>query len=152
MELYRLFRAKYGNPLSGQGAALRGGRWNSPGTALVYTATNRSLAMAEVLVHLSLATMPSDYRMAVLYMPDTLPFSRLHADALPTHWQDFPPPETLRQHGDFLVRQNQFVALQVPSAVTPGDFNLLLNPNHPDFNEVKLLDSSPFDFQRWLFK
>jgi RES domain-containing protein len=40
----------------------------------------------------------------------------------------------------------------VPSAVTPGDFNLLLNPNHPDFNEVTLLDSSPFDFQRRLFR
>lgn len=152
MELYRLYRAKYGNPLNGQGAALRGGRWNSPGTPLVYTASNRSLAMAEVLVHLSLATMPQDYEMAVLYLPEQLPIGRLHPQALPPNWQDFPPPEVLRQHGDLLVRQNQFVALQVPSAVTPGDFNLLLNPNHTDFNQVKLLDSSPFGFQRRLFK
>lgn len=152
MELYRLYRAKYGNPLSGQGAALRGGRWNSPGTALVYTATNRSLAMAEVLVHLSLASMPNDYEMAVLYLPEQLAIGRLHPQTLPQHWQDFPPPEGLRQHGDLLVRQNQFVALQVPSAVTPGDFNLLLNPNHPDYKQVKLLDSSPFGFQRRLFK
>ncbi len=83
MELFRLYRRQYGDPLSGQGAAIRGGRWNSPGTALVYTAANRSLAMAEVLVHLSLATLPQDYEMAVLYLPEQLAIGRLQPQALP---------------------------------------------------------------------
>lgn len=152
MELYRLYRRKYGDPLSGYGASLQGGRWNSPGTELLYTASNRSLAMAEVLVHLSLATLPKDYEMAVLYLPDDLPISRIAPSSLPPHWSGFPPPETLQQLGDRLVREQQFVALQMPSAVTPGDFNLLLNPQHPHFGRIKLLESSPFGFQTRLFR
>lgn len=53
---YRLARKKYPVELSGRGAALRGARWNSPGTEIIYTARNRALAMAEVAVHLTIAT------------------------------------------------------------------------------------------------
>lgn len=152
MELYRLYRNRYGDPLSGTGAALRGGRWNSPGTTLVYTATNRSLAMAEVLVHLSMGTLPRDYLMATLWLPDEAPLGRLHPSVLPHHWRDFPPPEALQKHGDELVRQQQWLGLQVPSAVVPGDFNVLINPQHAAFAEVKLLDAAPFGFQQRLFR
>lgn len=52
MQVFRLSRKKYADVLSGQGAAIRGARWNSKGTEVIYTAENRSLAMAEVLIHL----------------------------------------------------------------------------------------------------
>lgn len=146
MEVYRLCRERYGDPLSGAGAALRGGRWNAPGTPLVYTAANRSRAMAEVLVHLSLGTLANDYQMATLWLPDDAPMGRLHPTDLPAHWQDFPPPEALQKHVDALVREQQWLALQVPSAVVPGDFNVLLNPQHVAFSAVKLLDALPFGF------
>jgi len=51
VEVYRLSRGKYARPLSGKGASIYGARWNSPGIELIYTAANRSLAMAEVFVH-----------------------------------------------------------------------------------------------------
>jgi len=51
MEVFRLSRAKYADQLSGYGAALKGARWNSRGVEMIYAAENRSLAMAEVLVH-----------------------------------------------------------------------------------------------------
>ena len=56
MEVYRLTRQKFASRLSGKGAAIKGARWNSPGVEIVYTAVNRSLAMAEVAVHFTLAT------------------------------------------------------------------------------------------------
>jgi len=61
MKVYRLSRLRYAGFLSGKGAAIRGARWNSVGTEMIYTAQNRSLAMAEVVVHLTLGTLPDDY-------------------------------------------------------------------------------------------
>jgi RES domain-containing protein len=40
--------------LSGEGARLCGGRWNSPGHAVVYAAEAAALAVLEVRVHLDL--------------------------------------------------------------------------------------------------
>ena len=37
---------------NGEGARLFGGRWNSRGTPLIYTAESKSLAALEILVHL----------------------------------------------------------------------------------------------------
>ena len=37
---------------SGHGAKIAGGRWNNPGTLMVYTAGSHSLAILEILVHL----------------------------------------------------------------------------------------------------
>ena len=66
MEVFRLTREKFSKELSGKGAALKGARWNSIGVELIYTALNRSLAMAEVAVHFTLATLPSDYMMVTI--------------------------------------------------------------------------------------
>ena len=46
MEVFRLTRTKFYTSLSGKGAAEKGARWNSIGLELIYTAANRSLAMA----------------------------------------------------------------------------------------------------------
>ena len=51
MKVFRISRGKYATPLSGEGAAKYGARWNPVGIALIYTAQNRALAMAEVAVH-----------------------------------------------------------------------------------------------------
>ena len=72
MELFRLCREKYIKPLSGKGAAIKGARWNSVGVELIYTASNRSLAMAEVAVHFTMATLPDDYMMVTIQVPDDL--------------------------------------------------------------------------------
>ena len=56
MEVYRLAQARNAMDLTGKGAAAKGARWNSPGVELLYTAQNRSLAMAEIAVHFTLAT------------------------------------------------------------------------------------------------
>lgn len=58
MKVYRLARRKYKIELSGKGAAKSGNRWNSKGTEVIYCADSRALAVAEVVVHLSLATLP----------------------------------------------------------------------------------------------
>lgn len=55
MKLYRITSCAFINDLSGLGAALNGGRWNSKGVFLLYTSQNISLAQLETLKHYELS-------------------------------------------------------------------------------------------------
>jgi RES domain-containing protein len=152
MEVFRLARRKFILPLNGKGAALCGARWNSPGTELIYTAENRSLAMAEVAVHFSLATLPDDYAMMSMEIPSTLKLSTLDSRQLPKGWNNFPYIPDTQKIGDTFVLENVCVGLLVPSVVTQGDFNLLLNPKHADFKKIKITKVEDFPFDRRILK
>lgn len=152
MEVFRLARSAYATSLSGKGAALKGARWNSMGVELIYTAANRSLAMAEVAVHLSLATMPSDYKMLTIFIPDDIPMKKLTVDDLPLNWNAFPHPIATQKIGDTFVNENKYAILAIPSVVTKGDYNILINPFHSLFNEIKIIKEEPFPFDRRIFE
>jgi len=152
MEAFRLSRKKYAAPLSGKGAAIKGARWNSVGVELIYTASNRSLAMAEVAVHLTLATIPSDYVMLTIYLPDNISTQKLTEADLPIDWNSFPHPVSTQVIGDKFAADNKYCVLQIPSAVTQGDYNLLINPYHSDFSKIKIIATEKFPFDKRIFK
>lgn len=152
MEVFRLSKKQYAGSLSGIGAAMYGARWNSKGTELIYTATNRSLAMAEVAVHFSLATMPKDYLMLTIFIPDKIAIQHLPEEKLPIGWNTFPHPHNSKVFGDDFVREGKYCLFKVPSAVTLGDYNMLINPHHPEFQEIKIVEAVPFPFDRRLFR
>jgi RES domain-containing protein len=152
MEAYRLSREVYASTLSGKGAALKGARWNSIGVEIIYTASNRSLAMAEVAVHFTLATLPTDYMMVTIHVPDDISLQKLNVSDLPADWNTFPHPSTTQAIGDQFIADNKFCVLQIQSAVTQGDYNLLINPNHPDFKRIKIIDKDKFPFDKRIFK
>ena len=149
MILYRLSRAKYKNHLSGKGAALKGGRWNSPGLEVIYCATNRSLAMAEVVVHLTIGTLPKDYFMIEIETPETTKLKTV--SALPHDWNIFPHSSICRHIGDQFILDNKDLLLKVPSAVTQGDYNILINPSHSLIHKIKIKSATAFPFDRRLF-
>jgi RES domain-containing protein len=152
MEAYRLSREKYAATLSGKGAALRGARWNSIGVEMIYTASNRSLAMAEVAVHLTLATLPDDCLMLTIYLPDDISIQKLTSADLPTDWNRFPHPNSTQKVGDKFIAENKYCVLEIPSVVTQGDFNLLINPFHAEFSGVKIIDQARFPFDERIFR
>jgi RES domain-containing protein len=152
MEVYRLSREKFSHNLSGTGAALYGARWNSVGTELVYTAANRSLAMAEVAVHLTLATLPEDFVMLTISIPDDISIETILEKDLSDGWNNFPYLSNTQGIGDKFVTQGDYCILSTPSAVTQGDNNFLLNPVHPDFKRIKIIDSKKFPFDHRIFK
>ncbi|WP_373520383.1 RES family NAD+ phosphorylase [Aquiflexum sp.] len=152
MEVFRLSRAPYAHSLSGKGAAIKGARWNSVGLELIYTAQNRSLAMAEVAVHFSLATLPDDYMMVSISIPDHIEIGLIHEDELPSDWNAFPHPTTTQRIGDEFVFQNRYCAIMVPSAVTKGDYNILINPNHREFGSIEILKVEKFPFVKRIFR
>jgi RES domain-containing protein len=152
MEVYRLSREKFAGTLSGKGAAIKGARWNSAGVEIIYTAANRSLAMAEVAVHFTMATLPNDYRMITIFIPDDISLQKLSVTDLPADWNIFPPPSTTQAIGDQFIADNKYCVLQIPSAVTQGDYNLLINPNHPDFKKIRITATDKFPFDKRIFK
>ena len=152
MEVYRLSRRKYADQLSGKGASITGGRWNTVGTELIYVATNRSLAMAEVAVSLSIGTLSDDYLMLTLFVPDYTSVLHLQQERLPKDWNAFPHSGGTKKIGDEFVLKNEACLLRVPSAVTKGDHNLLINPFHPEFKEIKIIAAEPFPFDHRMFK
>lgn len=152
MEAFRLSRKIYASTLSGKGAALKGARWNSAGVEILYLATNRSIAMAEVAVHLTLATLPADYMMVAVHIPDDISLAKLTATELPAGWNSFPHPVTTQSVGNQLIAANKCCVLQVPSSVVQGEFNLLINPNHPEFRNIKIVSVEKFIFDSRIFK
>ncbi len=152
MEVFRLAREKHATPLSGKGSAIKGARWNSIGIELIYTARNRSLAMAEVAVHFTLATMPEDYVMITIDISDSTETKQLKVADLPTGWKDFPHPPSTQKIGDDFVNENKYCILIIPSVVTQGDYNVLINPYHKDFGKIKTTRIDKFPFDKRIFK
>jgi len=152
MEVFRLSKEKWASVLSGKGAALKGARWNSPGTEIIYPASNRSLAMAEVAVHLTLATLPDDYMMVTISIPDDVSTITVKEKDLPRCWNTFPYLPVTQTLGDNFIRENKYCLLKIPSAVTKGDFNILINPFHPDFSRIRIKSIEPFPFDKRIFK
>ncbi len=152
MQAYRLSREKYASTLSGKGAAIRGARWNGIGVEIIYTASNRSLAMAEVAVHLTLATIPDDYLILTIYLPDDIFLQKLTEKDLPPDWNTFPHPASTQAIGNKFIAENKYCVLQIPSAVTKGDYNLLINPHHSEFSKIKTVEMEKFPFDRRIFK
>ena len=70
MIVFRLSKAQFANDLSGKGAELVGGRWNSRGNAMLYTSQSIALCVTEIAVHVPLGILPKDYQLVHIEIPD----------------------------------------------------------------------------------
>ena len=151
---YRLIKTKFAaTAYSGEGARLYGGRWNCPGTAVVYLAGSVSLAMLEVLVHTEDATLLESYSIGEVTYDDTKAtasrpslVTTFAAKDLPSTWKDIPASHETQAIGDEWIAAGKTVLLKVPSVVAPGEFNLLLNPAHRDLAKLMIGPLAPFRF------
>ena len=151
MEVFRLTSQQFANSLSGKGAAIKGGRWNSIGVEVLYTAANRSLAMAEVAVHFTLATLPKNFMMVTIHIPDEIEILKINNSQLPVNWNAFPHPQSTQPIGNQFIVENKYCVMQIPSVITKGDYNLLINPKHPLFETIKIIKVEQFPFDNRVF-
>ena len=143
---WRITKRKHAkNAFSGEGARQFGGRWNSAGVAVVYTAGSQSLAALEMLVHLESSELLQNYLLVPVQIEDRL-IATLGLEELPKHWRANPPPPKLREIGDALTLSGKSVALRVPSAVVPAEYLYILNPRHPHFSALRIGEPVPFGF------
>ena len=91
MRAFRLSRSSY-PAYDGEGARRVGGRWNSKGVRVLYMSENRSLAVLEVLVHLS-GTLPDKYLLGTADIPEDLAIERIAHKDLPEGWSALSPRE-----------------------------------------------------------
>jgi RES domain-containing protein len=117
---------------SGEGARLFGGRWNSPGTAMVYTAASQSLAALELLAHLDSAALLSAYSVIPCEFEESL-VELIDSSQLPPRWRSDPPPDAIHALGNDWAASQRSAVLRVPSAIIASENNYLLNPRHPAF-------------------
>jgi RES domain-containing protein len=133
MYLYRFALTNYVDDLSGYGAKLYGGRWNSVGKAMLYTSCSPSLAMLEFVCNTSGIAQVKQTSLLTLQLPDSIDYETISLNDLPDDWQKVPTPDSMRKIGDRWLNANKIVGLKVPSAVMPVEFNFLINPAHKDF-------------------
>ncbi len=135
---WRLARAPHATrhaAFSGEGARRYGGRWNSPGVAVVYLSSSLSLAALESLAHADRHRFERTYAAFRLQLEDE-DVLRLEPSALPRSWQARPTSAEARALGDGWVRDGASLALSVPSVIVPVERNLLLNPAHPHAERI----------------
>ena len=150
MIVYRLAKSKFCKDLSGYGAEVAGGRWNSKGIAVVYTSVSRALCTTEIAVHTPLGNIPEDYNLVSIEIPNTN-ILKIEGAKLPKDWQTFPHPNSTQLIGDKFVAGAKYLAMRVPSVIVQGEYNYLLNPHHKDFKKVKISKTEKFIFDERLF-
>lgn len=144
MELFRLGNCKFSDNLSGEGARLYGGRWNSVGVSAVYFATTRALALLEVLVHLPPNLLPDNFCMSVFSIDATI--EEIKRDNLPGDWNAFPFPKKIQVLGDKFLKDQKNLLLKVSSAIIDGEFNIIMNPKHVKAKEMIFKHNASFSF------
>ena len=149
---WRIVKARHAaNAFDGEGARAEGGRWNSPGTLVVYTSQSAALAALEMLVHVGRGSILSAYVLIPCTFDDAL-VSQLNRRRLPKNWRSYPAPSELQSIGDEWVKGGMSAVLEVPSADIDTESNYLLNPQHRDFQTIRVMPPQPFEFDLRLLK
>ena len=145
MVVYRISKLKYANDLSGKGAKLFGGRWNLPGYAMLYTSSHISLAFLEMLVNANRRQLKSNFQVMCIEIPDSLQIKEIALKDLPSNWRKGIGADELQSYGSSWLKEGKEAICKVPSAIIPFEKNVLINPEHPDFSKIKLVDSFSLD-------
>lgn len=132
--------------LSGEGSKRSGGRWNRPGTAVVYASSSIALACLETLVHRKSSGLPMNRYLVRIDVPDVVWDDREELRAPPVGWDAEPVGRVSLDIGERWARGMSSAMLVVPSAIVPEEVNVLINPAHPSTSQV-----SAVKVRKWLY-
>lgn len=149
VRVFRIAKTRYINDFSGEGSRLFGGRWNKVGDPLVYFSEHLSLSLLEILVHVDFGNIPLDFSYVEVEIPDTMVKTIKSIDFIKPKWNTEKAAGELQLFGSNWLKKRDSLALKVPSAVLQKEFNILLNPMHPDFKKIKIVrvDKMEVDFR-----
>lgn len=137
MIVYRVTSGIYANDISGEGAWLAGGRWNTQGIRVLYTSQHISLSILEILVKADKLTAPHNYSIVSIELPDDKNHTVLELSRLKLNWQQH--VNYTQWIGDQFINNRESLVLKVPSAIVPQEHNFLVNPLHTAFKKVKIV-------------
>jgi RES domain-containing protein len=140
LTVWRITTARFvSSAFTGEGARLYGGRWNPKNYSMVYTAESRSLALLEMLVQDD--PLRASYVLVPAHIPKDLPMTDIREKDLPQDWRNLSTRDTLQAIGKRWLMSMESVVISVPSAALPAERNYLINPNHPDFQNIIIGDA-----------
>jgi RES domain-containing protein len=149
---FRIVKARHADTaFDGEGARRDGGRWNSPGLAVVYTAGSAALATLEILAHIGTTTLLPAYVLIRCTFNKKIVL-RLDRKRLPRDWRAYPARPELQLLGDAWLKDGTSAVLDVPNAIIPSESNFLLNPLHADFRSIGVGRPEPFEFDLRLLR
>lgn len=97
-------------------------------------------------MHLHSARILDSFTLLRIDVPDDQ-IQKADMDELPENWADEDAPPELAEYGDAWCSEKGSIALRVPSALSPVEYNYLLNPEHPDFyGIIQKAELIPFRF------
>jgi len=125
--------------LDGSGGLRASGRWHTRGRRIVYCAPNPATALLEILVHaeIDVDDIPVSLRYLEIDVPDSISVETLNVETLPGNWRS--NPEATRGAGDEWLHSGRTALLRVPSVIVPVTWNVLVNPQHPDSPQIRII-------------
>ena len=150
MQIFRIGDERH--PLwDGTGAALVGGRWNSPGRQVIYGSLSYACALLEILAYANIGRIPTTHRFLIADVPDGVTVERHDANSLPPGW-DAENSSSSRGFGDLWLKEARSAVLLVPSVVAKLEWNALVNPLHPDSTRLTISTSEKVVWDKRLFE
>lgn len=130
------------------GSTLAPGRWNTPGSPLIYAAEHYSTALLEKLVHGS-GRLPPNQHYVTITVPRGVTYEVFSPPAYPG-W-DALPSGIAKGFGERWCLERRSAILLVPSIMARLDANILINPAHPEFHLISASLHQPVYWDRRLF-
>jgi Uncharacterized conserved protein len=154
MQVYRITKQKYAKNISGKGAELFGGRWNPIGIPALYTSENRALCALELLVHTPKDILPPKYVLLTINIPKELEkeIETLQLIDLDKSWDSLQPEIWTEEIGRKYFQELNKIGIRVPSTIIKDENNIILNPLHPKYNKVEVVEKSDFNLDIRLLK
>jgi RES domain-containing protein len=122
--------------------------------SVVYASETLSLAALELFVHFTRRdiTISRSLLAIPIKIPDSVTKIQVLSDNLKKGWDSSPPPDFTRDLGTRWVHEGKSAILRVPSAVIQDEYNLVINPDHPDFGKITAGDARPFSLDDRVWK
>ena len=150
MRLFRIADLAY-PVFDGGGALHHPGRWHSAGRLIIYCGPNISCCRLELMANLGRAVLRKAYGVVEIEMPDNVSVTTIAASDLPPGW-DHPRDHTVsRPIGDVWYDSQHTLLLRVPSVASPGEFNVLINQEHPEFGRLVASHPKPINWDERTF-
>ena len=149
MRAYRIGDPQGRHPIySGEGAALVEGRWHEKGQEVIYASAHYATAMLEKLAHYN-GIMPPNQHFIEMEIPVGTSYEEVTKDILPG-W-NLPDSPVARAHGSAWLSELRSAILIVPSYVAREEFNILINPHHPESAAIRVGREKPVRWDARLF-
>jgi RES domain-containing protein len=111
---------------------------------MVYCSQSLALAVLEMLVHTREHQIPPDYVFYEIEIDDAQ-IEFVSPGMIPKDWSA-PEPVLARDFGTEWMQERRSLSLLVPSVKAEAERNLLLNPEHTGFSEVRTF--GPYEYRR----